>query len=376
MFYHLFFENLLELFSPFNIFRYISFRAIYATATALIISLVLGPFMIARLKQLRIGEHIQEEVEKAQESSEKQGKAGTPTMGGILIIVSVLISVLFWARLDQPYIYLMLFTTLYFGGLGFLDDISKISKGQSLGLRGWHKIALQTVGGLAIAFYLYKWGPPVAAAESSDIAVRTSLSLPFFKDLQPNLGILFIPFATLVIVGTSNAVNLTDGMDGLAIGCTLLVAVTFSVLGYMTSHSIGADYLNIFHLPVAGEVATVFCAALVGAGLGFLWYNGHPAQLFMGDTGSLTLGATLGTAALLVKQEFLLIIVGGIFVAEVLSVIIQVWSYRTFGKRVIKMSPLHYHFLLSGWKESKIVIRFWIVGLILMLLALSTLKLR
>ncbi len=376
MFYHLFFENLLELFSPFNIFRYISFRAIYATATALIISLVLGPFMIARLKQLRIGEHIQEEVEKAQESSEKQGKAGTPTMGGILIIVSVLISVLFWARLDQPYIYLMLFTTLYFGGLGFLDDISKISKGQSLGLRGWHKIALQTVGGLAIAFYLYKWGPPIAAAEASDIAVRTSLSLPFFKDLQPNLGILFIPFATLVIVGTSNAVNLTDGMDGLAIGCTLLVAVTFSVLGYMTSHSIGADYLNIFHLPIAGEVATVFCAALVGAGLGFLWYNGHPAQLFMGDTGSLTLGATLGTAALLVKQEFLLIIVGGIFVAEALSVIIQVWSYRTFGKRVIKMSPLHYHFLLSGWKESKVVIRFWIVGLILMLLALSTLKLR
>ena len=376
MFYHLFFENLLDLFSPFNIFRYISFRAIYATATALIISLVLGPFMITRFKQLRIGEHIQEEVEKAQESSENQGKAGTPTMGGILIIVSVLISVLFWARLDQPYIYLMIFTTLYFGGLGFLDDISKISKGQSLGLRGWHKIGLQTVGGLAIAFYLYKWGPPIAATEASDVVARTSLSLPFFKDLQPNLGILFIPFATLVIVGTSNAVNLTDGMDGLAIGCTLLVAGTFGVLGYMTSHSIGAEYLNIFHLPVAGEVATVFCAALVGAGLGFLWYNGHPAQLFMGDTGSLTLGATLGTAALLVKQEFLLIIVGGIFVAEALSVIIQVWSYRTFGKRVIKMSPLHYHFLLSGWKESKVVIRFWIVGLILMLIALSTLKLR
>lgn len=368
MFYHLFYENLIEVLSPFNVFRYISFRAIYATATALLISLVLGPFMIKKLKQLRIGEHIQEEVAEAQQHS----KAGTPTMGGVLIIISVLISVVFWARLDQPYIYLMLLTMLWFGGLGFLDDYSKLVKQQSLGLRGWHKIALQTVGAVAIAVYLYQWGP----VQAGDVATRTSLSLPFFKEVQPNLGILFIPFVTLVIVGTSNAVNLTDGMDGLAIGCTLFVAGTLGVLGYLTSHNQIAAYLNIFHFPVGGEVTTIFCSALVGAGLGFLWYNGHPAQVFMGDTGSLSLGATLGTVTVLIKQEFLLVIVGAIFVVEALSVIIQVWSFRTFGKRVFKMSPIHYHFLLSGWKESKVVIRFWIVGLILVLIALSTLKLR
>ena len=367
MFYQFLYENLVDIFSPFNVFRYISFRAIYATATSLIIALVLGPFMIRRLKQLRIGEHIREEGPK-----DHQSKAGTPTMGGVLIIVSVLISVIFWSRLDQHYIYLMILAILWFGGLGFLDDYSKLVKQQSLGLRGWHKIGLQTIGALAIAAYLYQWGPMQAA----DPATRTSLTLPFFKDVQPNLGILFIPFATLVIVGASNAVNLTDGMDGLAIGCTLFVAGTLGIVGYMTSHNEIAAYLDIFHLPVSGEVATIFCASLVGAGLGFLWYNGHPAQVFMGDTGSLALGATLGTVAVLIKQEFLLLIVGAIFVVETLSVIIQVWSYRTFGKRVFKMSPIHYHFLLSGWKESKVVIRFWIVGLILVLIALSTLKLR
>ena len=367
MFYQFLYENLVDVFSPFNVFRYISFRAIYATATSLIIALVLGPFMIRRLKQLRIGEHIREEGPK-----DHQSKAGTPTMGGVLIIVSVLISVIFWSRLDQHYIYLMILTTLWFGGLGFLDDYSKLVKQQSLGLRGWHKIGLQTIGALAIAAYLYQWGP----MQAGDPATRTSLTLPFFKDVQPNLGILFIPFATLVIVSASNAVNLTDGMDGLAIGCTLFVAGTLGIVGYMTSHNEIAAYLNIFHLPMSGEVATLFCASLVGAGLGFLWYNGHPAQVFMGDTGSLALGATLGTVAVLIKQEFLLLIVGAIFVVETLSVIIQVWSYRTFGKRVFKMSPIHYHFLLSGWKESKVVIRFWIVGLILVLIALSTLKLR
>ena len=367
MFYHLLYENLVDIFSPLNVFRYISFRAIYATATSLIIALVLGPFMIRRLTQLRIGEHIREEGPK-----DHQSKAGTPTMGGVLIIVSVLISVIFWSRFDQPYIYLMILATLWFGGLGFLDDYSKLAKQQSLGLRGWHKIVLQTIGALAIAAYLYQWGP----MQTGEPATRTALTLPFFKDVQPELGILFIPFATLVIVGTSNAVNLTDGMDGLAIGCTLFVAGTLGVVGYMTSHNEIAAYLNIFHLPVSGEVTTLFCAALVGSGLGFLWYNGHPAQVFMGDTGSLALGATLGTVAVLIKQEFLLLIVGAIFVVEALSVIIQVWSYRTFGRRVFKMSPIHYHFLLSGWKESKVVIRFWIVGLILVLIALSTLKLR
>lgn len=371
MFYHLFYENLLEAFSPFNIFRYISFRAIYATATALVISLVLGPFMIRRLKQLRIGEHILEDGPKAK-SQEWDEKAGTPTMGGILIIVSVLVSVLFWSRWDQPYIFMMVLTTLWFGGLGFLDDYSKLVKQQSLGLRGWHKIGLQTLGAVAIAVYLYGWGP----VAGEDVTTRTALSLPFFKEVRPELGVLFIPFATLVIVGTSNAVNLTDGMDGLAIGCTLFVAGTLGVLGYMSSHGQIAAYLDIFHLPASGEMTAIFCAALVGAGLGFLWYNSHPAQVFMGDTGSLTLGATLGAVALLIKQEFLLVIVGAIFVVEALSVIIQVWAFRTFGRRVFKMSPIHYHFLLSGWKESKVVIRFWIMGLILVLIALSTLKVR
>lgn len=371
MFYHLFFENLVDIFEPFSVFSAITFRAVYATATALAISLVLGPFMIRKLKQLHIGEHIQEEVEKAQQHNENQSKAGTPTMGGILIIVAVLVSVLFWARLDQPFIYLMIFTTVWFGAIGFLDDFRKISKKQSLGLRGWQKILLQTIGALAIAVFLYKWGP----IEGNDEATRTALNLPFLKTFHPSLGLFYIPFAALVIVGTSNAVNLTDGMDGLAIGCTLFVAGTIAALGYLVSHIEIAEYLSLFHLPVGGEVTTIFCATLAGAGLGFLWYNGHPAQLFMGDTGSLPLGATLGTSALLIKHEFLLIIVGGIFVAEALSVIIQVLSYRTTGKRVIKMSPLHYHFLLSGWKESKVVIRFWIVALILMLIALSTLRL-
>ena len=249
MFYQFLYENLVDVFSPFNVFRYISFRAIYATATSLIIALVLGPFMIKRLKQLRIGEHIREEGPK-----DYQSKAGTPTMGGVLIIVSVLISVIFWSRLDQHYIYLMILATLWFGGLGFLDDYSKLVKQQSLGLRGWHKIGLQTIGALAIAAYLYQWGP----MQAGDPATRTSLTLPFFKDVQPNLGILFIPFATLVIVGASNAVNLTDGMDGLAIGCTLFVAGTLGIVGYMTSHNEIAAYLNIFHLPVSGEVATHF----------------------------------------------------------------------------------------------------------------------
>ena len=367
MFYYLFFERLIDVFSPFNVFRYISFRSIYATVTALLISLLFGPLVIQHLKRLRIGEQIREEGPEAHQS-----KAGTPTMGGVLIISSVLISIFLWARLDQPYVFLLIFSLLWFGGLGFLDDYKKIAKQQSLGLRGWHKIALQTMGAFAIAYFIYRWGP----IPKDGLTSKTSIIIPFFKDLHPDLGIWFVPFATLVIVGTSNAVNLTDGMDGLAIGCTLFVAATFGILGYLTSHQQWASYLNIVHLPVVGEAATIFCAAVIGAGLGFLWYNCHPARVFMGDTGSLSLGAALGTVSILIREEFLLVIVGGIFVAEALSVILQVWSYRTRKKRIFKMSPLHYHFLLGGWEESKVVIRFWIVGLLLMLMALSTLKLR
>jgi phospho-N-acetylmuramoyl-pentapeptide-transferase len=261
---------------------------------------------------------------------------------------------------------------LWFGGLGFLDDYRKITKQQSLGLKGWHKICLQTVGALAIAYFLYQWGP----VPKDSLTERTSIIIPFFKQLRPDLGIFFVPFAAFVIVSASNAVNLTDGLDGLAIGCTLFVAVTFGVLGYLTSHQQLANYLDIAHLPASGEAATVFCAALIGAGVGFLWYNCHPAQVFMGDTGSLALGAALGTISILIKEEVLLVIVGGIFVVEALSVIIQVVSYKTRKKRVFRMSPLHHHFEQLGWPEPKVVLRFWIIGLILMLIALSTLKLR
>jgi phospho-N-acetylmuramoyl-pentapeptide-transferase len=367
MFYYLFFEQLTDAVSPFNVFRYISFRSIYATVTALLIALLFGPFVIRHLQRLKIGQHIREDGPEAHHS-----KAGTPTMGGLLIISAVVISMFLWARLDQPYIFVLAFSLIWFGGLGFLDDYQKITKQQSLGLRGWQKMTLQTIGAVAIAYYIYQWGPIPQDSETS----KTAIIIPFFKDLRPDLGILFIPFATLVIVGSSNAVNLTDGLDGLAIGCTLFVATTFGVLGYLTSHQQWADYLDIVHLPENGEVATIFCAALIGAGLGFLWYNCHPAQVFMGDTGSLALGAGIATVAILIKEEILLILVGGIFVAEVLSVIIQVWSYKTRKKRVFKMSPLHHHFEQTGWKETKIVIRFWIVALLLMLMALSTLKLR
>ena len=293
-------------------------------------------------------------------------------MGGVLIIASVLISIFLWARLDQPYILVLSFSMLWFGGLGFLDDYRKITKQQSLGLKGWHKIFLQTVGALAIAYFIYQWGPD----PKDSLTERTSIIIPFFKQLRPDLGIFFIPFAAFVIVSASNAVNLTDGLDGLAIGCTLFVAATFGVLGYLTSHQQLAGYLDIAHLPASGEAATIFCAALIGAGVGFLWYNCHPAQVFMGDTGSLALGAALGTISILIKEEILLVIVGGIFVAETLSVIIQVASYKTRKKRVFRMSPLHHHFEQLGWPESKVVLRFWIIGLVLMLIALSTLKLR
>ncbi|MAE19207.1 phospho-N-acetylmuramoyl-pentapeptide-transferase [Candidatus Poribacteria bacterium] len=364
MFYHLFFEILREYFSPFNVFQYISFRAIYATITALVVSLVFGPMMIAFLKRLNIGQYVRDDGPETHLS-----KAGTPTMGGILIIISVLLSLVLWARLDQPAIYVMIFSLIWFGSLGFIDDYKKLVKKQSLGLRGWQKIGLQTIGAIGIATYLYLYG-------YQGKTVGTELIIPFFKQIRPDLGFLLIPFAVLVIVGSSNAVNLTDGLDGLAIGCTLFVAVTFGVVGYLTSHQDLASYLDIVHLPVNGEATTIFCASLIGAGIGFLWYNCHPAEVFMGDTGALALGASIGTAALLIKEEIMLVVVGGIFVMEALSVILQVWSYRVRKKRIFKMAPLHHHFEQLGWHETKVVSRFWIMALILMLIGLSTLKIR
>ena len=366
MVYYLFFEILREYFPPFNIFRYISFRAIYATITALTISLVFGPFVIHKLKQFKIKQFIRDDGPETH-----QDKAGTPTMGGLLILTSVLISVLLWSRLDQPPVLILLLSISWFGFLGFIDDYYKVTKQQSLGLSVKQKILFQLLGALAISIYLYH-----TDSLSSQGTPKTALVFPFFKNFRPDIGILYIPFASIVIVGASNAVNLTDGLDGLAIGCVIFVAATFGVLGYLTSHQRLADYLDIVHLSKNGEAATIFCAALIGSGLGFLWYNCHPAQIFMGDTGSLALGGVIGTIALLIKQEILLVIVGGIFVAEALSVILQVSSFRIRGKRIFKMAPLHHHFEQIGWKETKVVNRFWIIALILMLIALSTLKTR
>ena len=365
MFYYLFYEVLRSEFSPLNVFRYITFRAIYATVTSLFIGLVVGPFVIQRLRYLKFGQHIREDG-----PSNHLSKAGTPTMGGVLILAAVSVSTLLWTRLDQSVVFALLFALMWFGGLGFLDDYQKISKGRSLGLRGWHKIGLQALGALLLAFYMARWAPI-----PTDGTPATAVVFPFFKNFRPDLGWLFIPFAVIVIVGASNAVNLTDGLDGLAIGCTIFVATTFALLAHLTSNQNSAEYLGIAHLPAAGEVG-VFCAAIVGAGLGLLWYNAHPAEMFMGDTGALGLGGMLGTAALLVKQEILLPVVGGVFVVEAISVILQVWSFRTRGKRIFKMAPLHHHFEELGWAESKIVARFIIVQAILMVVALSTLKLR
>jgi phospho-N-acetylmuramoyl-pentapeptide-transferase len=365
MFYYIFYKKLIYLFSPFNVFQYITFRAIYATVTALAISLILGPFTIERLRRMRIGQQIREDGPKSHFT-----KAGTPTMGGVLILSAIIISSLLWTRLDDPFVYVVLFSLAWFGGLGFLDDYFKVKNRRSLGLKGWHKIAIQSVGAFAIAYWVYRWGPIPGGMPS-----KTALLFPFFKNFRPDLGVLFIPFAMLVIVGTSNAVNLTDGLDGLAITCTVFVAGTYAVLSHITSNYRIADYLDIVHIPIAGELA-IFCATIVGAGLGFLWYNCHPAEMFMGDVGALSLGAAIGTVAVLIKEELLLVIVGGVFVIEALSVIIQVWSYKLTGRRVFRMAPLHHHFEQKGWSETKVVVRFWIIAALFVLITLSTLKLR
>jgi phospho-N-acetylmuramoyl-pentapeptide-transferase len=291
-------------------------------------------------------------------------------MGGLLILASLLFSTVLWARLDNPLVGIVAFSAIWFGIIGFIDDYVKVVRG-SAGIRAWQKLLAQAVGAFVVAYYMYAFAP----SSTDGVTPNTALCFPFLKNIRPDLHWLFIPFAMLVIMGSSNAVNLTDGLDGLAIGCVIFVAATYTALSYITSHFNFSNYLNIVHLPQSGEL-TVFCAALTGASLGFLWYNAHPAQVFMGDTGALALGGALGTVAVLTKNEPLLLVVGGIFVAEVLSVIIQVSSFKTRGKRIFKKTPLHHHFLLAGWSESKIVVRFWIIAAILLLATLSTLKLR
>ena len=359
MLYHLLYP-LKTVFGGFNVFRYITFRSIYAILTALIICFVIGPWVIRQLQKHQIGQYIREDGPASHFS-----KAGTPTMGGILIIGATLLATLLWADLTNPYIWLLIFVTVGFGAIGFLDDYLKVIKKHNRGLSGRAKL----VGQIAVATLAVVW---LYYFPNFD----TTLNLPFFKDVRPDPGWGFIPLAVFVIVGSANAVNLTDGLDGLAIGPVTIAAAFFMIFAYLSGNIKIAEYLQIPYIRGAGELA-VFCAALVGAGMGFLWYNSYPAQVFMGDVGALALGGVLGTVAIATKQEILLALVGGIFVVEALSVIIQVTFFKvTNGRRIFRMAPIHHHYELKGWPEPKVIVRFWILALILGLLALSTLKLR
>jgi phospho-N-acetylmuramoyl-pentapeptide-transferase len=362
MLYHLLYP-LANKFIGFNVFRYVTFRSVYAAVTAFGLCLFFGGAVIARMRAAQLGEKIREDGPASHSSKE-----GTPTMGGILIILAMVISDLLWVRWDSKFFWLTLFSILWFGGIGFVDDLWKLlGKGKGRGIPSVWKFMAQIVGAIMIVgIYMY--------ILPDDFTLKTSITLPFFK-YPLNLDIFYPFFAVLVIVSASNSVNLTDGLDGLAVGCTTFAAMAFVVVTYVSGNVKFSEYLKIITVPGAGEL-TVLCAALVGAGLGFLWFNAHPAQIFMGDTGSLALGGLLGTVAVVVKQEILLIIVGGIFVVEALSVIIQVTSFKMSGKRIFKMAPLHHHFELSGVPESKLIVRFWIIAIVLTLLTLSTLKLR
>ncbi|HUP18556.1 MAG TPA: phospho-N-acetylmuramoyl-pentapeptide-transferase [Gemmatimonadota bacterium] len=346
----------------FNLFRYITFRGAYAMVTALVLSFVLGPWMIRKLRHLKAGQMIREEGPEAH-----RRKAGTPTMGGLLVLVAVVVPTALWADLSEPFIQIILAATLWMGGLGFLDDWLKVVKRQSKGLIVIQKIVGQVLFGVLLGAWLFF--QPIHGDWTS------STQVPFFKDLALDFGWLYIPFIILVVTAFTNAVNLTDGLDGLAIGLTGIAAAAFAAFAYVIGRADWSEYLQILHLPGSGEL-TIYCLALVGAALGFLWFNAHPAQVFMGDTGSLAIGGAFGTLAILLKIEFVLVLIGGVFVMETVSVVIQVVSFKLRGKRVFKMSPLHHHFELSGWAEEKIVLRFYILGILFAMLAASTLKLR
>jgi phospho-N-acetylmuramoyl-pentapeptide-transferase len=382
MLYHILYEFLYPLsryWAPLrvlNVFQYITFRTAYASITALLISLFLGPWLIARLREFQIGQQIREEGPKSH-----QAKAGTPTMGGVLIVVSIIVPTLLWTNLRNRFVWVLALSTIAYAAVGFTDDYLKIVRKRSLGLTGREKIGFQILVSVSAGvFLLYllnsglystKLTVPFVKFFAPDLLIDRLFTTPFFF-----LGYLpFLVFVSIVIVGSSNAVNLTDGLDGLAIGCTLIASAALTALTYITGHAVLSDYLDIQNIPQVGEV-TIFCGSMVGASLGFLWYNAHPAEVFMGDVGSLALGGAIGTIAVIIKQELLLIFIGGVFVTEAMSVMIQVISFKTRGKRVFLMAPLHHHFELKGWSESKIIIRFWIASLILALVSLSTLKLR
>jgi phospho-N-acetylmuramoyl-pentapeptide-transferase len=375
--YWLLYQRLFQHFPPFRIFRYVTFRTAFASLTALFMGMIIGPAIIRQLRDFQIGQYIREEGPKGH-----QKKAGTPTMGGVLITIAIIVPTLLWADLSNTYIWLAIFSTIAFGAIGFADDYIKVVHKRNLGLTSRAKLLLQFVAAGFVAIAL--------VTLTATRQYSTHLMVPFFKQFRPDLVIesfrhyphfwwlAFIPFVLfvmLVLVGSSNAVNLTDGLDGLAIGCTVIAAGALTILTYLSGHVVFSEYLELQKMPQVAEV-TVFCGAMVGASIGFLWYNAHPAEIFMGDVGSLALGGAIGTVAVIIKQELLLPFIGGIFVLEALSVIIQVASYKLRKKRVFKMAPLHHHFELAGWSESKIIIRFWILALIFALFALTTLKLR
>jgi phospho-N-acetylmuramoyl-pentapeptide-transferase len=347
-----------------NVVSFITFRTAAASLTAFAISLVLGPWMIRRLQAFQIGQVIRQDG-----PASHVAKAGTPTMGGLLILVAVLVPTLLWTDLTNRYVWIAVLSTAAFGAIGYVDDYLKVTRHSHRGLFARYKLLAQLIVSLAVGFAI------MALTTENPPLYSTRLIFPFFKNLIPDLGWLYVPFAILVLVGASNAVNLTDGLDGLAISIFAVSAGAFTALAYVTGHREFADYLLLVRFPPAGEL-TIFCGALVGASLGFLWWNAHPAEIFMGDVGSLALGGALGTVAILIKQELLLPIVGGIFVLEALSVIIQVASFKLTGRRVFRMAPLHHHFELIGWQEPKIITRFLIVAIVFALFSLTTLKLR
>ena len=377
MLYFLLYEQLYRYVSPFRVFRYTTFRTAFASLTALFLCIALGPWLINRLRQFQIGQYIREEGPQSH-----QKKAGTPTMGGVLIIISIVIPTLLWADLRYPYVWIAVFALLGYGWIGFLDDYAKVTKQRNLGLSGKRKLVYQFLLAFAIgAGLLYLRG-------RGDYS--TAMNIPFAKQFQPSLlieslmhnpwtyAIGVLPFCillALIVVFMSNAVNLTDGLDGLAIGLTVISAGALTILTYVGSHVELAQYLQLARNPRSSEL-TVFCGAMTGASLGFLWYNAHPAEIFMGDVGSLGLGGAMAVVAVLIKQEVLLLFIGGIFILEAISVVLQVGSFKLRGKRIFKMAPIHHHFEQIGWQESKIIARFWIAGLILALFALTTLKLR
>ncbi len=343
-----------------NIFRYITFRTIYGGLTAFTICFLLGPFVIKKLSQMQIGQIIQTDGPKSH-----MGKQGTPTMGGLLILFASFTSIAIWGNLTNHYVNILLLSLMLFGFIGFIDDYLMQLKKRNMGFSARGKFLIQILCGLIISYFIYKCPD-----------FNSKLTIPFLKDISLDLGIFYIPFACLVIVGTSNAVNLTDGLDGLAIGPYIVASATYMFFAYAAGHVQIAQYLHIEHIAAAGETA-VICGVLAGAGLGFLWFNSHPAQIFMGDSGSIPLGGILGTIAVITKQEIMLLIVGGLFVVEALSVILQVSYFKlTNGKRIFRMAPLHHHFELKGWHESKVIVRFWIVSIILALISLSALKIR